>query len=44
MAKRGLWEVHHDPFDLSRVWVRYPEGGVPDSAVDLYRDGGSPLC
>lgn len=20
--KRGLWEVHHDPYDISRVWVR----------------------
>jgi len=25
--KRGLWEVHHDPYDLSQVWVRRPEGG-----------------
>ncbi|MFD0567831.1 Mu transposase C-terminal domain-containing protein [Kitasatospora saccharophila] len=21
-AKRGLWEVHRDPYDVSRVWVR----------------------
>lgn len=21
-AKRGLWEVHHDPYDVSRIWVR----------------------
>ncbi len=27
-AKRGLWEVHHDPYDLSRVFVRTPEGWV----------------
>jgi len=20
------WEVHHDPYDLSRVWVRHPDG------------------
>ncbi len=26
-AKRGAWEVHQDPYDLSRVWVRSPEGG-----------------
>jgi len=27
-AKRGLWEVHHDPYDLSRVFVRTPDGWV----------------
>jgi len=21
-AKKGLWEVHHDPYDISRIWVR----------------------
>ncbi|MFE7117062.1 Mu transposase C-terminal domain-containing protein [Streptomyces sp. NPDC057654] len=21
-AKRGLWEVHRDPYDVSRIWVR----------------------
>ncbi|MCC3778807.1 Mu transposase C-terminal domain-containing protein [Streptomyces sp. UNOB3_S3] len=21
-AKKGLWEVHHDPYDVSRIWVR----------------------
>lgn len=21
-AKRGLWEVHRDPYDISRIWVR----------------------
>lgn len=20
--KKGLWEVHHDPYDVSRIWVR----------------------
>ncbi len=20
--KKGLWEVHHDPYDISRIWVR----------------------
>ncbi|WP_439678137.1 transposase [Embleya sp. MST-111070] len=24
--KGGRWEVHHDPYDPSRVWVRLPEG------------------
>jgi transposase InsO family protein len=27
-AKRGLWEVHHDPYDLSRVFVRTTDGWV----------------
>jgi hypothetical protein len=25
-AKRGLWEVHYDPYDLSRIWVRGSAG------------------
>jgi hypothetical protein len=25
--KKDLWEIHHDPYDISRVWVRNPEGG-----------------
>ena len=27
-ARRGLWEVHHDPYDLSQVFVRTPDGWV----------------
>jgi transposase InsO family protein len=27
-AKKGLWEVHRDPYDVSRVWVRnHHDGG-----------------
>ncbi|MFI1257944.1 Mu transposase C-terminal domain-containing protein [Streptomyces netropsis] len=25
-AKRGLWEVHRDPYDVSRVWIRNHRG------------------
>jgi putative transposase len=25
-AKKGLWEVHHDPYDVSRIWVRDHHG------------------
>ncbi|WP_328665761.1 Mu transposase C-terminal domain-containing protein [Streptomyces sp. NBC_00328] len=25
-AKRGLWEIHRDPYDASRVWVRDHRG------------------
>ena len=27
-ARKGLWEVHYDPYDLSRVFVRTPGGWV----------------
>jgi len=27
-GKRGLWEVHYDPYDLSHVFVRTPGGWV----------------
>ncbi len=27
-ARRGLWEVHYDPYDLSRVFVRTRDGWV----------------
>ena len=27
-AHKGLWEVHHDPYDVSRIWVRnHHDGG-----------------
>lgn len=26
VVKRGLWEVHHDPYDVSRIWVRDHRG------------------
>ena len=27
-ARRGLWEVHYDPYDATHVFVRTPEGWV----------------
>ncbi|WP_449061539.1 Mu transposase C-terminal domain-containing protein [Planomonospora algeriensis] len=27
-VKRGLWPVHYDPYDLSRVWLRGPDGWI----------------
>jgi len=27
-GKRGLWEVHYDPYDLSQVFVRTPDGWI----------------
>ena len=26
-AKRGLWEIHHDPYDVSRIWLRHHWNG-----------------
>lgn len=28
-GKQGHWEVHWNPYDLSRIWVRLPSGFVP---------------
>ncbi|WP_199487145.1 hypothetical protein [Actinomadura logoneensis] len=28
MAKKGLWEVHYDPYDVSKVFVRTQQGCV----------------
>jgi len=27
-ARRGVWEVHHDPYDVTKVFVRTPDGWV----------------
>lgn len=27
-ARRGLWEVHYDPYDVTKVFVRTPDGWV----------------
>jgi transposase InsO family protein len=27
-ARKGLWEVHYDPYDVTRVFVRTPDGWV----------------
>jgi putative transposase len=27
-ARRGLWEVHHDPYDVTKVFVRTPDRWV----------------
>ncbi|WP_405612330.1 Mu transposase C-terminal domain-containing protein [Streptomyces sp. NBC_01508] len=34
-AKRGLWEVHYDPYDLSQVFVRTQRGWVTVPRVHL---------
>ncbi|MDQ1247716.1 MAG: putative transposase [Actinomycetota bacterium] len=27
-ARQGLWEIHHDPYDVSRIHVRGPQGWI----------------
>ncbi|MFI5726019.1 Mu transposase C-terminal domain-containing protein [Streptomyces cyaneofuscatus] len=34
-AKRGLWEVHYDPYDVSRVFVRTQHGWITVPWVHL---------
>ncbi|MCZ4514005.1 Mu transposase C-terminal domain-containing protein, partial [Streptomyces sp. ActVer] len=34
-AKRGLWEVHYDPYDLSQVFVRTQQGWITIPWVHL---------
>lgn len=34
-TKRGLWEVHYDPYDLSQVFVRTPRGWIAVPWVHL---------
>ncbi|MGB7963286.1 MAG: Mu transposase C-terminal domain-containing protein [Propionicimonas sp.] len=31
-AMSGRWEVHHDPYDLSRIWVRLDDGALTSVA------------
>ena len=37
-ARRGLWEVHYDPYDATHVFVRTPDGWV-SRAMDASADG-----
>ncbi|WP_019889407.1 DDE-type integrase/transposase/recombinase [Streptomyces purpureus] len=34
-TKRGLWEVHYDPYDLSQVFLRTPRGWITVPWVHL---------
>jgi len=37
-ARKNLWEVHHDPYDVSRVWVRNHRDGGWITATWKYLD------
>ena len=43
-ARKGLWEVHHDPCDLSRVWARRPEGGFVTATWSYLASVGAPFA
>ena len=43
-AGKGLWEVHHDPYDLSRVWARRPEGGFVTATWSYLASVGTPFA
>lgn len=40
-AHKNLWQVHHDPYDVSRIWVRDPGAGgwITVFWTHLHRDG-----
>jgi putative transposase len=43
-AKKDLWEIHHDPYDVSRIWVRnHWEGGWITVFWKHLRGGGVPF-
>src|SRR5450755_1772521 len=39
-AKKGLWEVHRDPYDVSRIWVRNHRDGGWIEATWTYLNAG----
>jgi hypothetical protein len=44
LAKSGRWEVHYDPYDLSRVWVRTREDGWITVAWIHHQRGSAPFA
>jgi putative transposase len=44
LGKNGLWEVHYDPYDVSRVWVRnHHDGGWIQAVWTHLRTGPTPF-
>ena len=38
-ARKGLWEVHYDPYDVTRIWVRnHHESGWIGCATGATRE------
>ncbi|MDN5919629.1 MAG: Mu transposase C-terminal domain-containing protein [Pseudonocardia sp.] len=43
-AKNGRWEIHHDPYDISRIWVRHHhEQGFLEATWTHLRSGPVPF-
>lgn len=43
-ARKGLWEVHYDPYDITRVWVRnHHDGGWMQAPWTHLRSGPAPF-
>lgn len=43
-ARKGLWEVHYDPYDVTRVWVRnHHDGGWIQATWTHLRTGPAPF-
>lgn len=43
-ARKGLWEVHYDPYDVTRVWVRnHHDGGWVQAPWTHLRTGPAPF-
>lgn len=43
-ARKGLWEVHHDPYDVSQVWIRnHHDGGWITAPWTQLRDTPTPF-
>ena len=43
-ARKGLWEVHYDPYDVTRVWVRnHRDGGWIQAPWTHLRTGPAPF-
>ncbi|MFE5706832.1 Mu transposase C-terminal domain-containing protein [Rhodococcus koreensis] len=43
-ARKGLWEVHYDPYDVTRIWVRnHHDGGWIQAPWTHLRAGPTPF-
>jgi len=43
-ARKGLWEIHYDPYDVSRVWIRnHHDGGWITAAWTQLRGTAAPF-
>lgn len=43
-AKSGRWELHYDPYDLTRIWLRIEDGGWATVPWIHARHGATPFA